>query len=155
MARSYADVARSAMTIVEPEHVMQQVPKRVVKRVVKKTLFEYITSTYPRPEDDKLVQYIYANKNRLRTWKDFAEVVAEQVETEEGESINVFKSSSWAVCQEFLGKIRDREELNYTRSRGGIWSIASQIVDIDCKMKVIVDIITVRDILTDLKQAYP
>lgn len=149
MSRSYADVVRSAMTIVKP------VTKPIVKRVVKKTLFEYITSTYPRPEDDMLVQYIYANKERLHNWVDFAEVVAEQIELSEGENINVFKSSSWAVCQEFLGRIHDREELNYTMSRGGIWSVATQIVNIDCKMKVIVDVISLREILEDLVQKFP
>lgn len=151
MSRSYADVARSAMTSVEPKHVAKPAPKRVVK----KTLFEYITSTYPRPDNNELAQYILANKERIHTWKDFAEIIAEQIELGEGESINVFKSSSWAVCQEFLGRIRDREDLNYTRSRGGVWSVATQMVDIDCKMKVIVDVISLREILEDLVQKFP
>jgi len=34
----------------------------------------------------------------------------------------VRKSSTWAVCQEFLGKLSD-DDLEYSQQRGGLWAI--------------------------------
>jgi len=35
--------------------------------------------------------------------------------------MNVAKSGSWAVCQEFLGKL-EGDELRYVKTRAGSWS---------------------------------
>lgn len=105
-----------------------------------KTLFEYIRGKYPAPDDTNLAQYLFDHKDKMRTWRDFAECVS--ASTTEGNEMNVFKSSIWAVCQEFLGKLTDVEEKMYTRERGGVWTCDGEII-------------AIRSILKDLKKTFP
>lgn len=147
IVRTFADVVRSAPTTIKHEEI--------AKPVVKKTLFEYITSAYPCPEDKQLVDYIRTNKDLLNDWRAFAELVSEFEEKHEHDGISVYKSSSWAVCQEFLGNLQTPEELEYTRMRSGIWSITPHIVAVGSESKAVDDIITLRSILKDLVQKYP
>ena len=60
-------------------------------------------------------------------------------------SISVTNSSTWAVCQDFLGLLQG-PDLQYARSRGGIWA-----VDHGFTAKVT----TVRQVFNELKQKFP
>lgn len=76
-------------------------------------------------DDQKLLKILREadEQSKLKTWKDFANILANQYEEND---MSVYKSSTWAVCQEFLGNLHG-EDLNYAQSRGGIWSLDRNI----------------------------
>lgn len=121
------------------------------KQVVVPTLLQYVFTTYPAPERDRNMKSLYDDltsadtQGTLNNWKDFALVVSKNCEKHEVD-MSVYKSSTWAVCQEFLGTL-NHEEKEYAEWRGGIWSMNMKEGD--------VIIVQVRDILTDLKKRYP
>lgn len=101
-----------------------------------KSLFEILFTDYPR-DDVKLMAHLKKlnDENKLLNWKDFA--IALLIYFEE-ENMTVGKSSTWAVCKEYLGQLKGRD-LSYAQSRGGIWSLD----------------ISVRDILNRFQTEYP
>lgn len=143
MSRSYADVARSALAPTRRTNT-------VVQTRANTPLFEYLTIFYPIPVDTMLAQYIIDNKDRLHNCRDFAQVVAEQIESTEGDTISVTTSSIWAVCQEFLGRLHD-EDLSYAQTRSGVWSFVPSN-DNDSNVE---DVLTFRDVLDVIAQKFP
>ena len=110
------------------------------------SIVDYVFSTYPSNEQqDIFEEFCRENSSNISTWHDFTEVLANfYTDT----NMSVTKSSTWVVCQEFLGNL-DETSLEYTQSRGGIWSFICEPPNFHC------DIITVRTILTDIKEKYP
>ena len=91
----------------------------------------------PSPEFEEFLR----NRIYLDTMRDFATSVSLYLEEDEKDNggMNVFKSSTWAVCQEFLGNLSDEEDLlTYAQSRSGQWSS-----------------ITMREFLTALQVRFP
>lgn len=84
-------------------------------------------------------------EKKFETWKDFTSALAAY--EAHGDSTVVEQSSSWAVCQEFLGNL-EGSELGYAQGRGGIWEFTE-----DDKGRV--EIVTVRQVLNALRQYYP
>lgn len=60
-------------------------------------------------------------------------------------TISITNCSTWAVCQDFLGLL-NHHDLAYARSRGGIWSVDSGFTG---------KVITVRQVITELKKKFP
>jgi len=79
------------------------------------------------------------DEGQLTSWKQFAIALADYHAQDE-EDMNVFKSSTWAVCQEFIGNLRGGD-LRYAKKRGGIWSLDGQI--------------SVREILIEFQLQFP
>jgi hypothetical protein len=111
------------------------------------TLLQFVKRCYPSDDSESRFSILEQRDSEkpIETYLDFAQVVKEM--SEDGEQdMNIYKSSTWAVCQEFLGKLNE-EELLYSNNRGGIWySNVEQGEYIS---------ITIRKILNILKVHYP
>ena len=84
------------------------------------------------------------NTIHLNTWIQFVRTVNEYIRTEYPDYpiTNVRESSSFAVCQEFLGLL-EGNDLLYAQNRGGTWtSIGSNHI-------------TLRDVIDGLKLRFP
>jgi hypothetical protein len=108
----------------------------------KKTLVEYVFSTYPSETQKDFREFCEKHSHEILTWKDFALKLAEFVHEKD---IKVGMSSTWAVCQEFLGNLSG-EDLAYSRGRGGLWSMTDYLP---------ISLVSVRDVLIDLQEKYP
>jgi len=100
----------------------------------------YVLTKY-ETADRELVRYLMKNDENIRTYKDFAFFLALYTSRDEP-NMNVLKSSTWAVCQEFLGNLSG-DYLDYSQSRGGSWSFTDG------------ENVSVRQVLTDLRETYP
>ncbi len=75
------------------------------------------------PDETNLGFYLSERCNELTNWRQFAQIVSDYYALEEP-NINVRCSSSWAVCQEFLGNL-DGHDLDYAKSRAGSWTFGT------------------------------
>lgn len=112
-------------------------------------LIDFVKTEYPREPDDTMIFLEKTDKEgKLNTYRDFA-LALSQCESEKYSHISVEKSSTWAVCQEFLGNLKGYD-LGYAQSRGGIWHCSvSGPPSVKCK------ITSVREILTNLSEKFP
>ena len=124
------------------------------EETLEETLFEFVKRVYPLPKTDAKLEVLRfaASHNLLKTWKDFAMLISAYLEKDEDKPMNVTMSSTWAVCQEFLGNLSGID-LQYSKQRGGIW--ASTFMRSDQLYDKTGRIITVREILTDLIEKFP
>lgn len=125
-----------------------QITTKIVKtpEPQKEKLFVVLCREYPVAETP-LIAHLRSidSQGNLHTWQDFAMGVSEYSELQEGDSgMNVCKSSTWAVCQEFLGNLSG-QDLWYSKQRGGLWSFDQANAKI----------ITVREILNRFKTDFP
>ena len=114
-------------------------------------IVDYMERLYPHPS---IYAFFRSQKKQLNNWRDIVELIADY---HKGDDLDmcVSKSSSWAVCQEFLGKL-DIHELRYVEGRAGIWSIAPSVAfDVDGYPQVTTNIVTTRDIISDILQQFP
>jgi hypothetical protein len=116
------------------------------------SLYQTVMKDYPvhfnnRPDHMQLTIMLQRlhSEGQLATWKDFAEAMSQYVAEK---NMNVYKSSTWAVCQEFLGNL-NKSDYDYAQSRGGIWSHEAGGKDVGQT------IVSVRQILTRLRRDYP
>ena len=109
---------------------------------IKKSLLQYVLEKYPNTTYTNFLKF--CEPYNINNWRDFAEMYAKFVSIE-CENITVYDSSSWGVCQEFLGNLTGRD-LWYTESRSGFWSMPDTST---------LQIVTVREILSDLWENYP
>lgn len=111
-------------------------------------LLKYVIEKYGLPYDENVAKaLIDENKkdNSLKVWSSFVRVVSDAIEKEEsdaGQTISVCMSSTWAICQEYLGNLQG-QDAEYTKMRSGTWRID------DSK------IISFREIVEDLKNSFP
>ena len=75
------------------------------------------------PDETNLRFYLLERQTELTHWRNFAQIVADFYALEEP-NINVRCSSSWAVCQEFLGNLTG-DDLEYATSRAGTWTFGT------------------------------
>ena len=75
------------------------------------------------PDEKNLLFYLLERHLELTNWRIFAQIVSDYYALEEPD-INVRCSSSWAVCQEFLGNL-EGDDLKYANSRAGTWAFGS------------------------------
>jgi hypothetical protein len=112
------------------------------------TLLQFVNRCYPADNESRF-NYLKKrdSENQIKTWRDFAMILSE-ISANGDSDMNVYKSSTWAVCQEFLGNLKEKD-LKYAQGRGGIWCS-----DFDVE-KGTFSSITVRDMLESLKIHYP
>ena len=111
--------------------------------------------SYGTSLDDLRIKHLQSldTDGKLTTWRDFAKGLSDIIELEEEGVMNVRKSSTWAVCQEFLGNLSD-SDLWYSTQRGGIWSISYGQEDDNGRVSD-AKIVSVRQILNRFKTEYP
>jgi len=124
-------------------------------------IVDYAFTTYPTNDDILLNFKKYCEEFQNLdswNWKDFTQKLSDFLFNEDNK-ISVTNSSTWAVCQEFLGNLKDFE-LKYAQSRGGLWSLRinkteenNKNVDPDNSVDN-VEVISVRRVLNDLKNKY-
>lgn len=100
-------------------------------RTPKMSLMTYLEKTFGIPESKEKLMFC-----QITSVKDFARALMIDSEAEDTD-MNVFKSSTWAVCKEFFGEL-DGDELEYASHRGGYWD----------------GVHTVREILGHLRDIY-
>lgn len=106
-------------------------------------LVAYVRSKYPSDDREDFLKKI---DDSVKTWRDFARSLS--AHEDDGQMV-VTKSSTWAVCQEFLGNLKG-EDLWYAQSRGGFWKCWEWNAQTNkC------DQVSVRQVLTDIKSAFP
>lgn len=98
-------------------------------------LLSYVLERFPG--NNRFCNYLLENERDIRTYKDFAFFVS-LFYSREDRFISVFRSSTWAVCQEFIGNLSG-DLLNYSMRRVGIWS----------------NTVTMRMLLEDLRINFP
>ena len=79
-------------------------------------LFEH----YPLNDNNELITY--CSNKKVESAKDFFQVYADYLAQNET-NMSVYMSSSWAICQEKLDNL-SYDDLEYTKSRSGIWSLS-------------------------------
>lgn len=102
------------------------------------SIADFLKEKYPAPGNPNIAEVLA--KTELKTWKDFATAVALVVD--EGSSMNVYSSSTWAICKEYLGSLGGRD-LAYTRRRDGTWAATEKWT------------VTFREVMEAVKKAYP
>jgi hypothetical protein len=83
------------------------------------SLMRFVETNFPCEDAEKL-KHLQASdfKNKFENWKDFALALA-TYEARGEAHMTVLKSSSWAICQEFLQT--PEADVSYSRGRGGVW----------------------------------
>lgn len=124
------------------------------KQESKQTLIEYLFSKYPVDEKEKIefkeICFRIQDKCPFDNTKEFVQFLSDNVEIHEGvtddNQMTVRKSSTWAVCQQYLGNLTEDDDV-YASSRGGIWSFdMSDITE--------PQLVSIRDIINDLEKNF-
>lgn len=113
------------------------------------SLFDTLKNDFPPTQLESTMDMLcQADKEgRLKNWKDFANLIAKFHEDIAGdEKITVRSSSTWAITQEFLGKLTDEDDINYTARRSGHWHSS---FDLDSTT------FTFRELMDYLKRKFP
>ncbi len=123
-------------------------------------IIDYVFETFPTNDNTFLdfkqycLQFTDVDK---WNWKIFTQNLSDFLFMKDN-TISVLNSSTWAICQEFLGNLSGRD-LSYSQSRGGLWSLR---IDKNLENKENpdnttnnVEVISVRRILNVLKKEYP
>jgi hypothetical protein len=133
----------------------------------KPTLFQTLEQKYP-PQSirENLMIFLKSkdNEHELKNWRQFAEAVSDYESKGQEPPMTVRKSSTWAVCQEFLGKLSNRDDLDYAETRDGVWctKFSTEYIREAYKLgkkpsdKIATEkIITLRQILESFQENYP
>lgn len=99
------------------------------------SLTEFVQQNYPSDDASFMEKLVLSQPE---TWRDFTQLLLNHVIHP---GINVYQSSTFAVCSEFLGNL-DGSDLQYAQNRGGIWSCFNN------------NIVSVRDLLSILVVEY-
>ncbi len=123
-------------------------------------IVDYVFETFPTNDNTFIdfkqycLQFTDVDK---WNWKIFTQNLSDFLFMKDN-TISVLNSSTWAICQEFLGNLSGRD-LSYSQSRGGLWSLR---IDKNLENKENpdnttnnVEVISVRRILNVLKKEYP
>ena len=105
------------------------------------TLVQFVNDNFPSTIQDEFFEYISQFDTTIWTWKDFTQHLSDFVQKDE-DNMSVTTSSTWAVCQQFLGNLSG-SDLEYADCRGGIWAFSSG------------KITSVREVLTELQNEFP
>ncbi len=105
------------------------------------TVLSFVSTNFPSQIQEEFFNYLDDYDSSYWNWRDFTEKLSEFVSRDDPDMC-VTKSSTWAVCQEFLGNLSG-EELEYAETRGGIWSFKNK------------DVVSVREMLTEIKIMFP
>ncbi len=122
-------------------------------------IVDYVFETFPTTDSTfiNFKQYCLQFKDvDTWNWKDFTQKLSDFLFNQDN-TISISKSSTWAICQEFLGNLTGTD-LYYSQSRGGLWSLR---VDKNSENKENaentndkVEVISVRRVLNDIKKKY-
>jgi hypothetical protein len=123
-------------------------------------IVDYVFETFPTNDNTFLdfkqycLQFTDVDK---WNWKIFTQNLSDFLFNQDN-TITISNSSTWAICQEFLGNLSGRD-LSYSQSRGGLWSLR---IDKNLENKENpdnttnnVEVISVRRILNVVKKEYP
>ncbi len=123
-------------------------------------IIDYVFETFPTNDNTFLdfkqycLQFTDVDK---WNWKIFTQNLSDFLFNQDN-TISISKSSTWAICQEFLGNLTGTD-LYYSQLRGGLWSLR---IDKNLENKENpdnttnnVEVISVRRILNVLKKEYP
>lgn len=97
--------------------------------------------------------YEFFENKQVNNWRDVVKILSDYFRSGE-QNMTVGQSSSWAICQEFLGNL-EGYDLLYARERDGIWSTDTSIEWIDGFPHVSVNTIAIRDVITDIFEQFP
>ena len=100
------------------------------------TLVRFILKKY-HCEDARFLKKLALSQPK--NWRDFAQLLLDHVSYQ---GIDVYQSSTYAVCSEFLGKLKGLD-LHYAKTRGGSWNCVNN------------EVISVREVLSILVVKYP
>ena len=110
------------------------------------TLVQFIKRCFPT-DDQSRIEYLEKHENKIKTWRDFTITLSELLA--DGDlDMTVYRSSTWAVCQEVLGNLGGHD-LDYAQGRGGVWYSKFDLE------KGTFNSITIRDIFQSLQIHYP
>ncbi len=122
-------------------------------------IVDYVFETFPTNDSIfiNFKQYCLQFKDvDTWNWKDFTQNLSDFLFNQDN-TISISKSSTWAICQEFLGNLTGTD-LYYSQLRGGLWSLR---VDKNLQNKENaentndnVEVISVRRVLNDIKKKY-
>lgn len=85
-------------------------------------------------------------------WRQFTELLsAYEVAGFDNYTATVTSSTTWGICQEYLGNYLSNEDLEYLSDRGGHWH--QYIFDYDTVNPVMV--VSIREVLDHLKFRFP
>jgi hypothetical protein len=120
-------------------------------------IVDYVFTTFPTSDHILLEFKKYCLEFKdVDKWnsKDFIQKLSDFLFNEDN-TITVFSSSTFAVCQEFLGNLTG-SDLSHAQSRGGLWALRTNKTDENEKDDTVnnVEVISVRRVLTDLKKKY-
>ena len=110
-------------------------------------LVDYVFSKYPTKNHETFREECEKSSENIKTWRDFANALAAH-DSRDDTDMTVTKSSTWAVCQEFLGQLSG-QDLEYSQTRGGLWSCEWDHIENEC------NIVSVRQILEDIQEVFP
>lgn len=111
------------------------------------SVLSYLRSTYPVPGNKVIANVLEMNDISINTGNDFARLLSSIVSDGE-ENMDVRMSSTWAVCQEFLGNLSGYD-LEYAQRHGGCWVITHFKEEKKCEA------VSIRSILKDLFERFP
>ena len=106
-------------------------------------LMSYVLQTFG--ECDDTIVWNALEVEQPVTLVDFLQCISNALSRRET-NMYVGKSSTWAICQEQLGKLVNRNDVIYASSRVGIWRINIQTVT-SCT--------SFREVIEGLKEMYP
>lgn len=109
------------------------------------SVIAYVFSKYPSVDQKDFQEKCTDSIDTIKTWRDFAIALAAH---NADEGICVQMSSTWAVCQEYLGTLKGAD-LCYAQGRGGNWSTVWNQQTAEC------DQVSVRQVLSDIKNKFP
>jgi hypothetical protein len=122
-------------------------------------IIDYVFNTFPT-KDHILLQFKeyclqFQNIDNWN-WKDFTQNLSDFLFNKDNQ-ISVTNSSTWAVCQEFLGNLSGKE-LQCAKSRGGLWALRNNKENNEEKnnekTEQNVEVISVRRVLNELRNKY-
>ena len=79
---------------------------------------KYLYNKYGYPSDKDLQTFL--DKQDIENMDDFVENTVQYIENKI-DNVNVYYSSTWAVCKEFLNEL-NKNDSNYTKGRSGKWN---------------------------------
>jgi hypothetical protein len=128
-------------------------------------IVDYAFDTFPT-KDEILIEFknhcIQCHNINNWNWKNFVKNLSNFLFIKDT-NITITKSTTWAVCQEFLGNLSGKE-LHYAQSRGGLWALRINKNDKlennedteknneDTEQNV--EVISVRRVFNDLRNKY-
>jgi hypothetical protein len=119
-------------------------------------LIKFVNSIYPHP-DHRTFSDI-ASHNPMN-WRQFVIAVSESTKKNFGhrtQPLTIRMSSTYAVCQEYLGTLSCAEDAQYTVTQNGIWSIVNNdTVSCTCYPYDNSTVVTVRQVIDVVKERFP